>query len=83
MAWQYDRPEAGEGVVQAFRRRESSRESMKFALRGLEANATYELTNLDRTEKTRSTGTELMRKELEVRINDCPGAVVITYKKTE
>ena len=41
MAWQYDRPEAGEGVVQAFRHRESSRESMKFALRGLEANATY------------------------------------------
>ena len=83
MAWQYDRPESGEGVVQAFRRRESSCESMTFALRGLEANATCEPRNIDRTEKTRSTGKELMRKELEARINDCPGAVVITYKKTE
>ena len=81
MAWQYDRPEVGEGIVQAFRRRESSRKSMLVPLRGLEADAEYELKNLDDTETRRMTGKELMRKELEVRINDCPGAVVITYKK--
>ena len=37
MAWQFDRPEAGEGVVQAFRRAENGDESATFRLRGLDA----------------------------------------------
>ena len=36
MAWQFDRPELGEGMVQVFRRAESPYESARFRLRGLE-----------------------------------------------
>ena len=47
MAWQFDRPETGEGMVQAFRRHESDYESARLRLRGLDADATYVVTDLD------------------------------------
>jgi hypothetical protein len=47
MAWQFDRPQEGEGVVQAFRRAGNSDASATFRLRGLEPDAVYVLTNLD------------------------------------
>ena len=47
IAWQFDRPEAGEGVVQAFRHADSSYESARLRLRGLEPNAQYTITNMD------------------------------------
>ena len=37
IAWQFDCPEQGEGMVQAFRRAESVYESARFTLRGLDA----------------------------------------------
>jgi len=40
MAWQFDRPEAGRGMVQVFRRHNSFYESARFSLRGLDAGAT-------------------------------------------
>ena len=36
IAWQFDRPDLGEGMVQAFRRGESVYEAARFRLRGLE-----------------------------------------------
>ena len=39
LAWQYDRPEAGEGLVQAFRRPQSADSIRVFRLRGLEPTA--------------------------------------------
>ncbi len=47
MAWQFDRPKVGEGVVQAFRRAENAEQSARFRLRGLEQDTAYVLTNLD------------------------------------
>ena len=48
LAWQYDRPETGEGVVQAFRRPDSNFEAGRFKLRGLDPVARYVVTDLDR-----------------------------------
>ena len=45
MAWQFDRPETGEGMVQAFRRHESDYESARLRLRGLDAGANYLVTD--------------------------------------
>jgi len=81
LAWQFDRPEAGEGVVQAFRRAENARESACFRLRGLEPDAVYVLTNLDVAGATEKTGRELMNDGLSVVLNDRPAAAIITYKK--
>src|ERR1035437_4961407 len=47
VAWQFDRPEAGRGVVQAFRRESSSYETARFKLRGLDPAASYRFTDLD------------------------------------
>ncbi len=81
LAWQFDCPERGEGVVQAFRRAESPYESIRVKLRGLASDAVYALTNLDVAGTKEMTGRELLESGLPVAIMDQPGAVVITYKK--
>ena len=81
MAWQFDCPEDGEGMVQAFRREKSVYESARFKLTGLELNANYTVKNIDACGSKEMTGRELMEKGLVMTIPDQPGAVVITYKK--
>jgi alpha-galactosidase len=81
MAWQFDRPEAGEGLVQAFRRPRSPYESARLKLRGLDPAATYELRNFDVEGTVKAAGKELMDKGLLVAIDNCPGAVTIVYKR--
>jgi hypothetical protein len=44
---EYSRPEAGDGMAQAFRRSASDKASDRFALRGIDASATYAVTDLD------------------------------------
>jgi len=80
MAWQYDSPETGEGLVQAFRRPNSTVAVMTFKLRGLDANATYTVTNLDGGITT-NTGEELMNTGLTVSISTVSSSVLITYTK--
>ena len=81
MAWQFDRPEAGRGVIQAFRRPGSLYTAARFQLRGIDAAATYVLTNLDGGDAKEASGGELMDPGLLVEVQDQPGAAVITYKK--
>lgn len=83
MAWQFDCPEAGEGLVQAFRREESREASVRLKLHGLDSNTTYTLTNLDIAGATEVTGRELLEVGLPIRIPDRPGAVIITYAKKD
>lgn len=83
MAWQFDRPEVGEGMVQAFRRADSPSESMFVRLRGLESKSRYVVTDLDVSQPRTVTGRELMEKGLSVAIKDRPGAVVIRYQKSD
>jgi alpha-galactosidase len=81
IAWQFDRPEQGDGVVQAFRRDQCMDSLLVCRLRGLNPSALYEVTNLDVEGKTRSSGRELMEKGLTVEIKDKPGAAVIVYRQ--
>ncbi|MGA2659942.1 MAG: alpha-galactosidase [Verrucomicrobiota bacterium] len=82
MAWQFDVPEKGEGLIQAFRRDESPFYGLRLKLQGLDAAAEYALTDLDVHQKPKEhTGRQLMEQGLSVDIPDQPGAVVITYKK--
>lgn len=81
MAWQFDCPERGEGFVQVFRRRESVYTAARLRLRGLDAEASYELTNVDQPGTTTSTGRELCTAGLPVEIAEQPGAIIITYRR--
>ena len=80
MAWQYDRPEAGEGVVQAFRRPGCVKDSLQVRLQGLDLEATYEVQDADKKEAVSMSGKELM-KGLTVTLPGKPAAALITYRK--
>ena len=82
LAWQFNRPEQGDGVVQAFRRPQSVDEAARFKLHGLDPGAEYVLTNLDSGQSQTLAGRELLGKGLAVRITEQPGSAVITYKTT-
>ncbi|MGO8677387.1 MAG: alpha-galactosidase [Limisphaerales bacterium] len=83
IAWQFDTPEHGEGLVQAFRRDKSVYESARFKLAGLEPEARYAITNLDSGEKKTFLGRELLENGLPVSVPDQPGDTVLTYSKVE
>ena len=81
IAWQFDCPEKGEGVVQAFRREESPYESIRLRLYGLDANARYLLSDFDAAGTTEMSGAELLHGGLPIGIKERPGAAIVTYKK--
>src|ERR1019366_10348191 len=77
IAWQFDRPEQSDGIVQVFRRANSPYESVRLKLRGLEPKAKYQITQLDRSEKLEMNGEELVQKGLPVAIDERPGVAII------
>jgi alpha-galactosidase len=81
IAWQFDRPERGEGIVQAFRRGECREATVRYRLRGLEPDAVYVLTNFDAPAPTELTGRELTDVGLPITISSQPGAAIIAYEK--
>ena len=89
IAWQFNRPEQGDGVIQAFRRDKCEEATRTFRLGGLDPAAQYEVTNFDVEGVTRvsggstplTTGKELMEKGLTVEIKDKPGAAVLVYSR--
>jgi alpha-galactosidase len=80
-AWQFNRPEQGDGMVQAFRRDEDEDHTKDLRLRGLDPTATYEITNLDTKTPTTVSGSDLMQRGLHVEIKEKRGAAIIVYKK--
>jgi alpha-galactosidase len=83
LAWQFDRPEAGAGVVQVFRRPDSPDDSRRLPLKGLEPKAKYEVTDLDAHKSRQFTGRELMENGLPVTLPNRPQDAVFAYKKAE
>jgi alpha-galactosidase len=81
MAWQFNRPEVGSGMVQAFRHTESPYESIRVKLQGLDKDAVYALTNLDVPGTIEISGSELSETGLLIVLKDQRGSALITYKK--
>jgi alpha-galactosidase len=82
IAWQFDRPEARQGMVQAFRRDRSAYESARFKLKGLAPDARYSISNLDAATGTQEvTGRDLMESGLLVPISARPGSTTILYTR--
>lgn len=81
IAWQFDRPEEGGGVVQAFRRHECTQESIRLKLRGIDRKATYTVTNLESDATDTLSGRTLAEAGLLVSCPEKPGAVNLRYTK--
>ncbi len=79
-AWQFNRPEQGDGMVQAFRREEDGDSAQNLRLRGLDAAAMYEVANLDDTTPKTFSGKDLMQTGLHVEIKEKRAAAIIIYK---
>lgn len=84
IAWQFNRPETGEGVVQAFRRPKAADDTVHLKLRGLDPKAAYVVKVLDgeAMPKTKWSGAELMDEGLPLTLSQRPGAAVITYSRS-
>ena len=83
-AWlgaQYNRPDIGEGLIQAFRRQNNATSTMTFQLRGLQRGVNYLIRNWDEVGTQTISGDVLMDVGLSVTISSQPGAAVITYEE--
>ena len=78
-AWQFDRPELGRGFAMFFRRPQSPNPDIEVSLHGLDPEAEYEVTFVDRAETRTLTGTSLAK--LRVEIATAPGSALVTYRK--
>jgi alpha-galactosidase len=80
-AMQFDRPEAGEGFVEVFRRSHSSYETARLKLQGLDASARYTVTNLDVPGSHEFSGEELTNQGLEIHLKHAPDSVLFLYRR--
>ena len=78
IGWQFNSPEEGEGVVQAFRRAENPDVSVRVKLHGLDPAAQYTVADLDSAESQRLSGQELMARGLTVNLPKAPAAKIVT-----
>jgi alpha-galactosidase len=83
IAWQFNLPESGEGMVQAFRRPDSETDTCIFPLHGLAPESDYKLSTFDVAGEVTISGAKLMEGGVEVSITDSPGAAVTTYKRVD
>jgi alpha-galactosidase len=81
IAWQFDVPEKGGGMVQAFRRQDCPEPSVTLKLQGLDPDARYELTNFDQGGSRQIAGRELMDPGLTVTALEKPTALIFTYRR--
>lgn len=83
IAWQFDRPETGQGMIQVFRRIESPFETARFMPQGLDPGAEYEIRDIDRGQPRKMTGKELLEKGLVVAIGEKQGVANLVYQKVK
>ena len=82
MAWQWNREEAGSGVIEVFRRESSPFTTAQFKLRGLDPTSHYSVKNLDSSAPADFTGKVLMEQGLPVTLQDQPASALIMYRKS-
>ncbi|MBW8325088.1 MAG: alpha-galactosidase [Prolixibacteraceae bacterium] len=81
LAYELNRPDKGDGIVIAFRRKDCKQESIQAKLVGLDKSADYEFLIEDYNLRDKKTGQELMGKGIEIGIPQSPGSVMISYRK--
>lgn len=79
MAYQFDRPDLGAGMILAFRREGSNRATVQLTPGGLDPSITYAFTFVDTGVTVTLTGAQADRAGLEVALDGGPLSVLITY----
>ncbi len=82
-AWQFDRPDLAEGIVLALRRPRSPLVQMVARLRGLDADASYEVRDADSNATQTLTGRELAEQGLAIGIDHAPGSRLLFYRRVD
>ena len=80
LAYQLNRPEQGDGIIVAFRRKNCNEESLTVKLGGVDAKESYVLVDEDSQKKITASGEEL-QKGFRLTLNDQPGSLSIRYNK--
>lgn len=83
IAWQFNRPESGEAVVQAYRREKNEQSQKPLLLRGLDAAAAYRIEALGANESSTETGANLMHHGLQVTLNEPRSAQIYVLRKLQ
>ena len=81
MAYQLGQRDGSRGLVVALRRPQSPYESARFPLRGLDARASYRLTNLDTKQEMTQAGKGLLEVGLEAELRHKPGSALFLYER--
>ncbi len=81
LAYQFDRPESGDGMILAFRRTACPAATCRVVLKGLRPDATYGLEFEDFGIKIIASGKKLMSEGLELKIPEVAGSLLVTYKQ--
>jgi alpha-galactosidase len=81
MAYQFDLPDSGEGLVVVIKRPLSQYTQALYPLRALEVTSSYGITNLDTGEERTMSGKELSGKGLSLRLPAQPDSALICYHR--
>lgn len=81
IGWQFDRPEEGRGMVQAFRRHNSYYEAVRLKLKALSREGRYRVTDLGSAQSKEISGQELLEKGVPVSLPEQPAAAVFVYER--
>ncbi|MEW6746681.1 MAG: alpha-galactosidase [Planctomycetota bacterium] len=77
--WQFDRPDLGQGFAMVFRRAQSQYSGADISLRGLDAQASYEVEFVDSSEKRPMKGAELAH--LAIKLEKPASCILVKYRK--
>jgi alpha-galactosidase len=80
LAYQLNRPDIGDGIIMAFRRKNCQEESLIVKLKGVDSKENYLLLDEDSQIKIDVTGEELLNGYM-LALKDKPGSLLILYKK--
>jgi alpha-galactosidase len=81
MAFQFDRPAAGSGVVLVFRRPDAQAATRRFILHGLDAGRQYRIENFDLSGRELLSGRSLMSQGLKFSLMDAPASAIVHYER--
>jgi alpha-galactosidase len=81
MAWEFVRPEQGDGMIQIFRRAESPYQTAQLKMQGLKSDARYTLTDIDSGKTIEESGKSLMEKGVPMEMPEPRSAKIITFQE--
>jgi alpha-galactosidase len=81
IAWEYVRPDQGDGMIEAFRREDCTSATTRLKLHHLNPDARYDFTDVDSGQTTRLTGTEAMTEGLSLGAAAPRTGLILTFRQ--